>query len=363
MAIKVVIIQGYNTPYRNELFNLISDYEDIDLNLLYVEQKGENRKWQDAYQIRFKEVQVKCTIEPINYTESLSKLDYFDFIAKVIRLKPDVVISQLCKYTILINYLMLWKRVELIHWSEATIVTAKGINWFSKRYLQWHIDLPKAFIFPGKLAREYHEYCGLDVENKTFYAPNSVDKTYTISEIEMVEKFTNIKPLRLLFVGSFVELKGFYILCSVFNRLKSNNFDFELHIAGDGPIQPVDGIINHGYLNKEMSIELYKSCQVFIMPSLWDCNPLSLIEAAKAGNVLVASKGVGNYPELIKGNGFVFEIGNEDDLYEQCVKLFSYSNTELMAMGEKSIELSSGISHSNTAQSFYDAIKFVSTKV
>jgi len=47
MKKKVIIIQGYNTPYRNELFNLIADYEDIDLTLLYISQRGENKKWKD----------------------------------------------------------------------------------------------------------------------------------------------------------------------------------------------------------------------------------------------------------------------------------------------------------------------------
>lgn len=358
MKTRVVIIQGYNTPYRNELFNLISDYEDIDLTLLYISRRGEDRKWNDEMPTRFKEVQVQCDIKQISYVDTLTSVDYFDLVKKVYQIKPDVVISILCKYSILINYLIFWRAVKLIHWSEATLVTSKSVNCFNKKYLQWHFNLPKAFLFPGKMAREYHEYCGLGVENKTFYAPNSIDEIYTISEQEMVEKYARIKPLKLLFVGSFVELKGFHVLCSVFNILKTENYDFELHIAGDGPIKPPDTIFNHGYLNKDKAIELYKSSHVFIMPSLWDCNPLSLIEAAKTGNVLVASKGVGNYPELVNGNGYEFEIGNEDDLYGQLVKLLSKTSAELLEMGKKSIELASEISHLYSARSFYDAIKF-----
>jgi len=59
------------------------------------------------------------------------------------------------------------------------------------------------------------------------------------------------------------------------------------------------------FLKKEETARLYKNCHVFVMPSLADCNPLSFIEAAKAGNVLLASKGVGNYPELVNGNGYI----------------------------------------------------------
>jgi len=70
------------------------------------------------------------------------------------------------------------------------------------------------------------------------------------------------------------------------------------------------------------------------MPSLADCNPLSFIEAAKAGNVLLASKGVGNYPELVNGNGYIFDIGNADDLFAQCIKVINANKEDLFKMGK-----------------------------
>jgi glycosyltransferase involved in cell wall biosynthesis len=363
MKTKVVMIQPYNTPYRNELFNLISDYEDIDLTLLYISKRGEDRKWKDNLQTRFKEVQVKCKVRQINYVETETRLNYIDFIKKILLISPDVVIQILAKYAILINYVLFWKKVSLIHWSEATLVKENNINWFKKKkYLKWHLRLPKAFLFPGRLAKEYHEYCGFDLNNKVFYAPNSIDTLYTISEKELADKYANIQPIKFLFVGSFVEQKGFHLLNAVFNKLKKGNFNVELHVAGDGQVKPAEGIINHGFLTKEELVELYKSCHVFIIPSLADCNPLSLIEAAKTGNNLLVSKGVGNYPELVDGNGYIFEIDNEYDLFAQCMKIITTNKDDLLRMGKRSIELASEITHQNTAKSFYEAIKYVTKK-
>jgi glycosyltransferase involved in cell wall biosynthesis len=277
-------------------------------------------------------------------------------------LNPDVIISGLNKYTILIHYIMFWKKSPLIHWSEATMVTERGVNWFKKPYLKWHLGLPKAFLLPGRMSRGYHEFCGFDLDNRMFYAPNSVDDIYAISEERMVMKYASIRPLKLLFVGSFVKEKGFHTLIAVFNRLKERNYDIELHVAGDGPVRPSENIVNHGFLKKEETAKLYKSCHVFIMPSQWDCNPLSLIEAAKAGNVLVASKGVGNHPELVDGNGYVFDINDEDGLFRQCEKIVLTSRDDLIKMGRKSIELASAISHKNTAESFHKAINLVMGK-
>jgi glycosyltransferase involved in cell wall biosynthesis len=362
MRIKVVLIQGYNTPYRNGLFNQIAIHEDIDLTLLYVSWRGVNKQWQDAMPARFSEVQARCKIKQLNYIDKRSRLNYLDFLWKLLSLNPDVVISALGKKTILFHYVRFWKRIRLIHWSEATVVTERGRNCFQKLYLRWHMKLPAAFLFPGKLAKEYHEFCGFDLDGKVFYAPNSIDDIYAVSEKELAEKFANIKPLKILFIGSFVENKGFHILNAVFKSLMAAKQNIELHVAGDGPIRPVEGIINHGFLNKAEIAALNKKCHAFIMPSLADCNPLSLIEAAKAGNVLLASKGVGNHPELVNGNGYVFEIDNEDDLFEQCVKLLQASKVDLLAMGKRSVELAAGISHKNTAKAFYDAIQYVAKK-
>jgi len=212
MKKKVIIIQGYNTPYRNELFNLIADYEDIDLTLLYISQRGENKKWKDDLPTRFREIQVKCKVSCVGYVEKETKLNYFDFIKKIVQLNPDVIISTLNKRTILINYVRFWKKLQLIHWSEATMVTERGINWFAKPYLKWHMNLPKAFLFPGRLAQEYHELCGFDVNNRMFFAPNSIDHIYNVTEEELAKKYACIKPLKFLFVGSFVKQKGFHIL-------------------------------------------------------------------------------------------------------------------------------------------------------
>jgi len=357
---KVMIIQGYSTPYRNELFNLLADYDDIDLTLLYISKRGEDRKWKDNLHTRFNEVHVKCKVHQLSYVVTETRLSYLDFIIKVLRVNPDVVISVLSKYTILIKYLLLFKKVRLIHWSEATLVKENNTNWFGrKQYLKWHQQLPGAFLFPGRLAREYHEYCGFALNDNVFYAPNSVDADYSITDDELLLKFTNNVPLKFLFVGSFIEPKGFHILNHVFERLQKQKYNIELHTVGDGTLKPNDDVINHGFLNKKEMIGIYKQSHVFIMPSLADCNPLSLIEAAKTGNVLVASKGVGNHPELINGNGYTFEIGNADDLFNKCEIIAGTSRNDLLAMARRSIELAEKISHKNTAAAFYDAIRYV----
>lgn len=359
MKTKVIIIQEYNTPYRNELFNLVAGFDDIDLTLLYIGQRGENRQWQDQLETRFREVQVRCSIRQLNYEQTSTALSYLDLIKKVLAINPDVVISQLSKITILLHYILFWKKVPLIHWSESTVVTENGVNWFSKSYLKWHLHLSKAFLVPGRMAEEYLAYCGFKLAGRVFLAPNSVDSIYAITEKELADKYECTSPVKFLFIGSFVERKGFHHLKEVFSRLQDENFAVELHVAGAGPISPSLNMINHGFVTKYETLALYKNTHVFVIPSLYDCNPLSLIEAAKTGNILIASKGVGNYPELIDGNGFVTEIDNADSLYEQCINILTKSRDELIDMAKISVEKAKYISHANTAAAFRQAILFV----
>lgn len=361
--IKVVIIQPYNTPYRNELFNQISSYKDIDLYLVYIEELSENRKWKEQLKSDFYEIQVKCITKKKSYEENSTKINLIDFLKVLYRINPDVIISQLNKYTIFLKYAFFWKNINLIHWSEGTIVTASGINWYNLPHYKTHLSLPKAFLFPGNLAKDYHNFCGFRLnENNVFYAPNSVDEKFRIHENEFQEKFNNLKPIKFLFIGSFVERKGFNILNKAFTELFIKYSNIELHVAGDGPIKPLDKAINHGFVNVEQAINLYKECHVFIMPSFLDCNPLSVIEAAKCGCILLLSDGVGNYFEMIDGNGEVFKLNDVNSLVRSIENIIKKDENEMLQMGQKSIGLSSAISHNNTAESFYNAIKFVMKK-
>lgn len=355
---KVVIIQAYNTPYRNELFNQINYFDDIKLYLVYVGVKTADRQWDEQFESNFEEYQIKVNSKKISFEKNITKLNYIHLIKTISDINPDVIISQLGKQTILLRYILFWKKIKLVHWSEATYVTEKGINWYKKPYLKFNLNLVDSFLFPGKMAKEYHQFCGFNLNNENvFYAPNSVDSIFNITEREFNHKFNQTIKIRFLFIGSYIHRKSFDVLNDAFSYLTNKYENIEFHIAGAGPISPIHGAINHGFVNKSQAVELYKQSHVFIMPSLWDCNPLSVIEAAKCGCILLLSDGVGNYPELVDGNGFVFERANKEAIIEAVENLIK-PNNELVKMANKSIELSASINHSNTAKAFYNAIQY-----
>jgi glycosyltransferase involved in cell wall biosynthesis len=121
-------------------------------------------------------------------------------------------------------------------------------------------------------------------------------------------------------------------------------------IAGDGPLR--SSIINFAKYNEldvrlmgqctaEVMVELYAAANVFLLPSLSDPNPLSVIEAAWAGLPLAVSKYVGNHPELVEEgvNGVVFDTLDKENVIENLGKVLSWGSDKLVTAGQRSYEL------------------------
>ena len=103
--------------------------------------------------------------------------------------------------------------------------------------------------------------------------------------------------VRILFVGGDFRRKGGDILVDALHELRrdpevlAGGIDLELHLvtAADIPSQP--GITVHRGLrpNDPELIALFHQCDIFALPTLGDCTPLVLAEAATAGLPSVAT--------------------------------------------------------------------------
>jgi glycosyltransferase involved in cell wall biosynthesis len=361
---KVIIIQGYNTPYRNDLFNAINDFEDIELHLVYIGALSSDRKWDESLKRNFYEHQIKIgKVVHVNYETSISKIDNFDLIRVVYKINPDVIITHFGQISTKITLaLQLILKFNLVSWTETTVITSKGFKAL-KKYHKPFENIFKSYVVPGTLAKEYLEYSGfkLNISN-TFFAPNSVDEIFELAFEEVNNKYSPNRLIKFLFVGSFIELKGVSLLLEALEEISFSeaNHKFEFHFVGDGPI-PIPEKPNyyvHGFLSKSQVIVLYKECHILVLPSLWDCNPLVVIEACKCGLVLMLSDGVGNYPEMINGNGIVFERGKISSMVTAFEYLLECGHEKLKEMAIKSLKISEYITHKNSASAFRKAVNY-----
>jgi len=106
----------------------------------------------------------------------------------------------------------------------------------------------------------------------------------------------------ILMSGRFLQLKGFQY---VFEALKDTSLSgWEIHLAGDGPYRKElealakevsNKVVFHGWLPKGCAElkNLYEHSKIFILPSVVENAPISLLEAMNAELAVITTKNTG----------------------------------------------------------------------
>ncbi len=117
------------------------------------------------------------------------------------------------------------------------------------------------------------------------------------------------QPLRLLFVGSLIPVKGLSVLLTALSRLGWPPGTWRLDVIGDGSEraaceqQAVESglgtqIVFHGVQTKAVVADFMQRADLLVLPSLWDNAPCVLIEAMACGLPILATQ-VGGIPEIV----------------------------------------------------------------
>jgi len=76
-----------------------------------------------------------------------------------------------------------------------------------------------------------------------------------------------------------------------------------------------------GYISDEQKYQYYKVCKLVIVPSRWDCQPITLFEAAASGKPVIASD-MSNPGIVDDGKtGLIFKSENVEDLVNKMIIL------------------------------------------
>ncbi len=173
-----------------------------------------------------------------------------------------------------------------------------------------------------------------------YYVPNCVDaRLFSPSPIPISQE-----PLKLLYVGSFVEVKHVDLLlkaCAEVNKQTS----IHLTLVGTGPLKNQleklsgelgikENIRFAGHLPSEKVQEKMKNAHLLVLSSKWESQPCVLIEAMLSGRPVVAPD-VGGVGEMItKESGELFEAENQGDLVRainRVIDHISSYNPELIS--------------------------------
>ena len=208
------------------------------------------------------------------------------------------------------------KKVPIFQW----VISDWGKNVVARRHSRMTQLLAAKFIKP---ILDWL-ICQLTNDVLTFYngsIPFNHQKPYHYTRISSSIQEENlyvqnndtslVPPVSFLFVGRLSLEKGLSCLLEAFTSFLAEGIDAVLHIAGSGELekniklQIADlsighKVIYHGFIPHDNKLrELYRKCDLLIVPSLQDQSPKVILEGMANGIPVIATN-VGAIPQIIQ---------------------------------------------------------------
>jgi glycosyltransferase involved in cell wall biosynthesis len=230
---------------------------------------------------------------------------------------------------------------KLLHLPYVIVIHGGGMD-------EWKLKLLHGLFFKHAadivavseiIGKEYEKRSGRKIKiippllpfNESTISKSEIRNKYGISEKEIV----------ILSLGTIKEIKGSDVLLEAFLSLgkyyiESNNL--KLVYVGDGPMKVElekitleknfsRHVIFFGSIPHKKVSEMYKLADIYIIPSLFEGKPISLLEAMFNGLTIIGSN-VNGISNIIthKKNGVLFEKGNSDDLKNKIIEIIDNRN-------------------------------------
>lgn len=350
MENNTILLQNIITPYRTRLFNTLAS-KGFDFSVYYMSKTESDRNWKtDDIKITHKNWLDKHGI-------------YFSIRGFHIHLNPclvfKVLVNSKAKNIILgasymdsnIIALAIVKKLHLtskrfFFWAEANYLTngARNESKFKKVFRKFVFScVDGALIVPGEMSEITFGKWGIDVP-EFIHLPNTIsddELTYRNEKRNKANKPVFFMPIRLI-----ESVKG---AINFFDAIGESNIrKCVFLVAGDGEDRDLyeDYInVNHyeenikllGFQNASQMEKHYNEANAFVLPSLSDPSPLSMIEALKAHLPILCSTHCGNHFEVVTEgkNGFCFNPLDKDDIKQKFETILSLKS-EWEQMGEYS---------------------------
>lgn len=167
--------------------------------------------------------------------------------------------------------------------------------------------------------------------------------SYTEQDLVIGRSYKNPKNFNLLYLGRFDKEKGIGELLLAVKRLKTNNFNFELNLVGDGSYMTeakmliieleIEDIVHikGSIFDVDVIKNHYCEADIYILPTYHEGFPRTLYEAMIFGTPIITSF-VGGISALMKDGYNCKEIKPKS--IDSIVEVLSFAMTNYEQMGE-----------------------------
>lgn len=202
------------------------------------------------------------------------------------------------------------------------------INTIEGYFHKWRktYDAIDFIITPSAFYRRKFIEFGVNPE-RVLHIPNFLDQEkLSVNKRDDNERY-------FLYFGRLSEEKGILTLIKAMEGIHS-----DLYIVGSGPLKEeiqeyvstnnLTNIKLLGFKSGQELIDIVGNAKAVVLPSEWYENgPYSAIEALQLGRPIIGAD-IGGIPELVDGNGCLFETGKTDKLFKNIYYLEHISEEE-----------------------------------
>ena len=166
------------------------------------------------------------------------------------------------------------------------------------------------------------------------------------------------KEINLLITGVNYKGKGVDIAVDAVNILnRESDVKYYLHVCGiREPYPRNEFVIDYGFINKSKLIELLQLCDVFVLPSRFDCFGIAFVEAMTFGLPCVG-RNICAMPEIID-RGINGELVESDDPLELAELILKICNPQTYSeYSEAALKKSKKFTWKNVAENITNVIR------
>lgn len=355
---KFVAVMNVPAPYRQHLFNELwrqLQERGVDFHVHYMA-RGFGSARPDSWtnpQINFPHTYWK------NYGTSEHQFNP-GMIAHLLAHQPEWLLCGSSFYTPTGIAVMTGCTVPMrIAWVEGNTKTPGALKGLKGMIKRWVLSKCKYAAVPGSDAARYiglHQTLTLKKMPTPVLLPNLVDETrfrarntYAVEELEAIRKRINVvTPDRICLIPArLTEVKGLVPFIKLLdNRMLAG---WQIVILGRGELKAnifaaareqgvADQVKIYDYVAYEEMPLFYAVADMLLMPSLYDPNPLTVIEALHSSLPVAVTCQAGNVEEAVTEgrNGWVLPVKDREAFASKLREVFATPVERLREMGRLS---------------------------